>query len=137
MKIFLSYSSKDSDIALNLKNRLINEGVTIITSDLEPKVGDNIATHLEADIKSANAYIILVSKAFDGSQWSELELLMIYDEVSKRKGQKKIFPVLLDTSAKMPPLLSNLLYADLTNREKLNEQIDFLLKSIQEINTDK
>jgi hypothetical protein len=126
VKIFISYSYKDSEIADLIKNQLLRQNIEVIHIDPDPKIGDNIAFNIEKAIRESDAYLILLSRNYSESKWSDLELIMIYDQSFGQKKGKRIFPLLLEKSASIPSLLKDLVYADFT--EKSNRKIeDFVL----------
>lgn len=132
MKVFISHSYKDSELASLIQNKLIEYGLSVIQIDPHPKIGDNIALQMEKAVHSADAFVILLSKHYFDSKWSDLELMMIYDHSMSKKKAKRIFPILLDKSVRIPSLLSNLVYADFTDKKesKLN---DFAAKISEQI----
>lgn len=120
MKVFISHSYKDSEIANLIKIKLLNQSISIIEIDPDPKIGDNIVYNIERAIKESDAFIILLSRNYSESKWSDLELIMIYDQSFGQKKGKRIFPILLDKSANIPSLLKDLAYADFTDKNNRN-----------------
>jgi hypothetical protein len=130
MKIFISYSYKDSEIANLIKEKLLIANHSVIQIDTESRIGDNIAINIDNAIHNSDAYIIILSKSYGNSKWAGLELMMVYDQTFGNKTNKRILPVLLDKSVKIPTLLKNVTYADLTNKSELTKNIDRLINSL-------
>ncbi len=128
MKIFISHSFKDSNIASLLKEKLLIRGVSVVQIEHTPKIGDNIAFQIEDAVNNADAFIILLSKNYIDSKWSDLELMMIYDQTLGRKNGKHILPILLEKGTKIPPVLRNIAYADFTDRKESN--LEYLIDNI-------
>lgn len=128
MKIFISHSFKDSSIASLLKEKLLQRGLSVVQIEHTPKVGDNIAFQIEDAVNNADAFIILLSKNFIESKWSDLELMMIYDQTLGRKKGKRILPILLEKGTKIPPVLRNIVYADFTDRKETN--LEYLIDKV-------
>lgn len=120
MKVFISHSFKDLDFANLVKKKLIESDIEVIDIDISPKVGENIAIQIEKSIQESDAYLVLISKYYLDSKWSDLELMMIYNQSATPKKGKRIFPILLDKSARIPTLLKNIAYADFTDKNRTN-----------------
>ena len=133
MRIFLSYSYKDSHIADLIKERLIRDDHSIIQIERESRIGDNIAINIDQAIHNSDAYIVLLSKSYKDSKWSGLELMMIYDQTFGRKTHKRILPVLIDKSVNLPTLLKNVAYADFTDKNQLSNNVSRLVNDIKKI----
>jgi hypothetical protein len=137
LRIFISYSYKDSEFAALLKKVLLKNSIEVIQIDQEPKIGDNIAANIDNAIRESDAYIIILSKSYIDSKWSDLELMMIYDQSFGRKNGKRIFPILLEKTSKIPSLIRDLAYADLTDRHNRIEDIEnFVIKLINQLNSE-
>lgn len=110
----------------------MKNNIDVIQLDQKVKIGDNIAASIDKAVREADAYIIVLSKSYLESKWSDLELLMIYDQSFGRRKGKRIFPILIEKNSKIPSLISDLAYADLTekqSRESRTEQFVINLKT--------
>lgn len=132
MKIFISNSFKDSDIADLIKKKLLEFNFDIIQVAPSPQIGDNIAIQIERAIYESDAYIILLSKHFFDSKWSDLELMMIYDQTLGRNKGKRILPILLDKYVDIPLILKDIAYADFSDKRisKLDNLINDISKQL-------
>ncbi|MCD8455223.1 toll/interleukin-1 receptor domain-containing protein [Tenacibaculum finnmarkense genomovar ulcerans] len=138
MKIFISYSFNDAKLASLIKQKLLDNKIEILEVDNDIAVGDNIISSITNSIKEADAYIILLTKSYKDSKWSDLEQILIFDEKFKSRKNKKVFPILIDKDVKIPSLLKNLVYADLTNKEnRLNEINKIIIKISQTVDSKK
>lgn len=132
MKIFISHSYEDSRLATSIKQKLIQKGIEIIEIDNNISVGDDLVSSIETSIRQADDYIILLTKSYQESKWSDLEQILIFDQKFSSKKNKRIFPVLLDNNVKIPSLLKNIVYADLTNKDIRDSKLDeFIIKISQ------
>ena len=68
MKIFISHSFKDSDVADIIRQNLTNRNIDVIQIEQEQKVGDNIVLQIENAVHESDAYIILLSKNYTSSK---------------------------------------------------------------------
>jgi hypothetical protein len=126
MKVFISHSHHDSNLAQSIKQKLLSNNIEVIQVDQNINVGDNLISSIGESIKEADGYIILMTKSYESSKWADLEQILIFDEKFSSKKNKRIYPILFDKSVKLPSLLKNIAYADLTekdNRERKLEEI--------------
>ena len=62
MKVYLSYSSKDKDLASDIASRLSEEGYDVWNWQEELFPGDNWAKNLGEALEQSDAMIVLISK---------------------------------------------------------------------------
>ncbi len=137
MRIFISHSYKDSEFAALLITVLIKNKIEVIQIDQDLKIGDNIAENIDQAIRESDAYIVILSKSYGESKWSDLELLMIYDQSFGRKNGKRIFSILLEKTSKIPSLIRDLAYADLTDKNKRRKELEkFVVNFKDQLNSD-
>lgn len=111
MKIFISFSSKDKQIATNLTSALKNRGADIWTYLLEMKPGDSLIDQINNGIEGSDFLIVIISKNSLQSYWvkRELHAAMMLEADNKIK----IIPILIDDSKEsIPLLLKEKIYAD-------------------------
>jgi hypothetical protein len=130
LRIFISHSYKDSEFTALLKNVLVRNNIETVEIDQDPKIGDNIAANIDHAIRDSDAYVVILSKSYIESKWSDLELMMIYDQSFGRKNGKRIFPILLEKTSKIPSLIRDLAYADLTDKHNRKEQLEMFVSNL-------
>lgn len=113
MRIFISYSREDQQIADLIFRRLQKEGHHIFYDKLNIKDGDNWFTKINEGIKDFDAIVILISESSLNSKWAlkEIESLMLND-LSKR--DTRIIPIITDGS-RPPGYLANYVWLDMSN----------------------
>jgi len=90
--VFISYSSKDEDLAKFVKKHLTNEGLSVFLASTSLKPGDHWSKKIMENLRLSNWVILLASRAACQSQFVQQELGgAIY-------GNKKIIPVVWDMS---------------------------------------
>ena len=95
MKVFISYISRDKEIARELSIELKKNNIsTFIDESLEP--GVRISRQISSLLESSDAIIAILSKYSFSSEWVRKEL----DEaLFNEKFKDKFFPVLLSNSS--------------------------------------
>ncbi|MEA2822152.1 MAG: hypothetical protein QOJ86_4156 [Bradyrhizobium sp.] len=108
-RIFLSYSWKDKDVALMVRDRLqrLDFEVWMDIDAIQP--GDRFSERIEEGLKAADYYVVLISESSIKSDWVKREI----STAIRLADNKKLtpIPVLLDT-APVPIEFSGLLYID-------------------------
>lgn len=130
MKVFISYSKKDSEFVEILKNKLLSSNIITLTVP-EHQVGSAIFSSIEKMIKQADMYIVVVSKSFLESSWSDIELFIITDQALGRRGNKKIFPIIIEKGIKVPTLLSEITYADYSDPKTWEIDIEKFVNDVE------
>lgn len=92
-RIYLSYCHADREVALDIEKRLRDDSIDVLSSyDIDP--GSNIQTNLKYLVESSDIILLLLSKAYFQSAYSEKELHTFLDESTKRKIS--IIPVAIE-----------------------------------------
>ncbi|MGW5011279.1 toll/interleukin-1 receptor domain-containing protein [Micromonospora chalcea] len=103
MQVFISYAYEDLSTARSLAEALRSVGVSV-TSDRDIAPGERIGSVLSSRIKSAQAVVVLVTKASAESSWVEEEVMYAiagtFVETSKR-----VIPVVVG-NVPLPPFLA-------------------------------
>jgi hypothetical protein len=113
--LFISHSSRDQGAAQRLAERLQAEGFAALFLDFDPEqgipAGRNWERELYAQLRKADAVIILASAASVASRWCFLEVGLA------RSLNKPIFPLRLEDDAQMA-LLDDAQWIDLAEGER-------------------
>ena len=130
-KIFISYSSKDKEFAMNLVDYLKANGVNVWFDHFEIKVGDSIIDKISNAIDNMRGIAIVLSGYSIRSNWVRKELNTTL--INRLSGNNiLIYPILL-SNCKIPTLLSEYKYADF--RKSFNEGASQLLLALAENRT--
>ena len=122
-KIFISYSFKDNDYANKIRKELHSERFILNIDENNILVGENIKDTLNKELDSSSIVIVLISKNSSNSEFTQYEI-----ERAIKKG-KKVLPILIDKEAKIPEILKNIQYADLTQDIEIG--LNKLIKSLK------
>lgn len=132
MKTFISHSHEDFKLAKTIKQKLVLRGIEVIEIDNNISVGDDLVNTIETSLRQADDYIILLTKSYQESKWSDMEQILIFDQKFSSKRNKRIFPILIDKNVKIPSLLKNIVYADLTNKDIRDIKLDEFINKISQ-----
>jgi predicted nucleotide-binding protein len=123
-KVFISYSSADSELARSLAHKLNEAGIDVWYDREEIRWGDSLIDATQEALKSASAIIMIISKDYNESNWTAFE------RGAAHSLNKKILPIITDDSVKIPSDLSGIafLYADKTNEDKIVKNIAAVLE---------
>ncbi len=126
-RIYISYCQADIEVALDIKKRLYDECIEVLTN-YNFEQGSNIQTNLKYFVESSDIILLLLSKSYFHSAYSEKELYTFLDRSKKRKVS--IIPVAIER-CNIPWQLKNLntiyFYKNIdAGIEKLKRQINVL-----------
>lgn len=103
--IYISYSTKDKDVADVFMSRLVSLGYRCLPEEGSFKLGDNLIERLDKDLSRSRALLVIVSSNSKG--------LKVVNQAIKimKKKKKKILPVLIG-NVEVPQSLSGTLCAE-------------------------
>jgi hypothetical protein len=130
MKLFLSYTKKDSEQVRKLAHDLRDQGVSVWLDEWEIKVGDSITQKIQKGIKDSDYLAVWLSTESVRSGWVEREWQAKYQEEIKTKVIK-VLP-LLGEKCKIPIMLADKRYADFSSSYEagLRELVEGLLATM-------
>lgn len=135
MNIWITYSYQDKLFVDRLKNRLTSQGHTISLVEHSIEIGDSILKTIEDHIMRADAFLLVFSKESEKSKWFTSELFLIMNEVTNRKKDKRLIPIILNKGVRLPPLINQIAYADFTNQDSFEDNFQKLVASLQKPKT--
>ena len=119
---FLSYSSRDEELAKKLVEALENQGIAVWIDSGQIVVGDSISEKIQDGLEATEFLVLLLTPSSVQSIWVQKEWQSkLVDEAESRSAV--ILPV-LGQDCDIPRLLKNKRYADI--------RIDFL-KGVEEV----
>lgn len=135
-KIFISYTSRDREVAEQVARRLNENGLNVFldASLIDPI--DSIITTLRNDIASSDYVILILSHNTFFSQWGQFDLEYA---IKKEMRQRSIglIPFKIDSS-KMPEVMLSLMNVDASrNLERGLEKLVTILRNASLVNVDK
>ena len=135
MNIWITYSYQDKPFVDRLKNSLTLRGHTISLVEHSIEIGDSILKTIEDHIMKADAFLIVFSKESERSKWFTSEIFLIMNEVTNRKKDKRLIPIIINKGVRLPPLIDQIAYADFTNQDSFEENFQKLTTSLQKPKT--
>lgn len=110
MPVFISHSSKDNEFVDKLARHLIKAKARVWVDTWELKVGDSLLQKIQDAIKTADALLVVLSKASVESEWCKRELSAgLMRELDERRVV--VLPLLLE-DCDIPVFLREKRYAD-------------------------
>ncbi len=97
-RIFISYSSKDTEIAKFIHEELTKRGVDVFIDYRSIDDGDDFFERIAREVEERDRVLFLVSKHSVGSKWVKIELQHAFE------NDKPITPIALDDTAIPRPL---------------------------------
>ena len=116
--VFLSYSSKDRDFALEFKNALEKHNVNVWIDVDRIRSGSLIITELEQAIEKAFAFVVLVTTDSLSSGWVREECGRAITLSIQSAFRLPVIPISVD-GAKIPGFLANREALQLPDRNRL------------------
>lgn len=101
-KIFISYSSFNKDIVLNVCRTIQSKEVNVFAADYSINYGSHILLTIENEINRCDLFVLLWSEDAKNSAWVQQEIGM-----AKAK-RKPILPLLLDKGLELPAFIYGL-----------------------------
>lgn len=93
--VFISYNHNDSEIALNIKNAIENEGIDVIIDQEDMLAGENINSFINESINNSTVTISIISNKSLKSAWVAMETVnSFYHEIFSKN--KKFIGCFLD-----------------------------------------
>jgi hypothetical protein len=128
--VFISYTQDDRESAEELARYLEQHGISVWRDAQSIQPGESITRAIREAIQAAPNYIALVSSSTESSRWFNLELASAVAAAATKP--KRLIPVRLTPSAKIPPYLRHLKWIDLANKEDRQRQLEALVTAIRQ-----
>lgn len=126
MPIFISYSQKDRDFVDRLAQNLIAEQHHVWLDRWELGAGDSLTQKIQSALGTANAILVIISKASVQSEWCKRELNAgLIRELEEKRTI--IMPCVID-EVDVPLFLRDKLYANF--REDPDAALDLINRSL-------
>ena len=126
--IFLSYSSRDKEIAQRLYEYLSAENYDVWLDKMRLMTGDNVVENVFEAISNCRYFAILLTRNSSESQWVKQEISAA--RIRELEEQKIVILPLLYEDCTIPTSLSSKLYADF--RGSFQGGFDQLIRSLRE-----
>lgn len=130
-KVFLSYSSKDKDIAMLLATDLKRAKYKMWFDVWDIEGGHSIPEEISKGLESSDVLVMLVSKNYSDSAFCRDEWQSFYMKYNKEKPNS-IIPIIIDDS-EMPALLASRRYLKITEEHGYNEVLNELKRALKKL----
>lgn len=122
--IFLSYKSEEIEWVKQLKEDLRRRGVKVWLDQDEIRWGDHFAEALEKALELSKTMGLVVTPESINSNWVKEEYYRALSLVNE--DQLRLIPILLRTAV-IPGFLKGRQYADFTNKDQYERNVDRLV----------
>lgn len=130
MRVFLSHSNEDNDIAQKVRNYLVHQDLDVFDDKSDIATGSNLKASINQAISDSNAVIFFVSKNSEKSQLVQHEISLAVSNRLKGKNVKLI-PLVLDANAEIPFFLKDYMYLDLSTQSDFDKSMKKLIEGIK------
>src|ERR1700680_1451116 len=117
--VFLSHSSKDTEVAREIAVRLRTDGLRVWFDDWEINLGDSVRAKIEEGLEQSRVLVLWLSAHAFGSDWTRLEAGTFRFRDPQNK-ERRFIPLRLDP-APIDRSLAHLLYINWFSRDLAQE----------------
>ncbi|MES3008542.1 MAG: toll/interleukin-1 receptor domain-containing protein [Pseudomonadota bacterium] len=129
MKVFISHTSEDSQIANNIRNYLAHRDIEVFDDKTDISMGSNLASSINEAIGSSDAVLFVISKNTDKSRWIHQEMSIALN--NKLKGKEvKLIPIVVEKNTEIPFFLKDYLYLDISKGQDFESGMSKIVKSL-------
>lgn len=133
MKVFVSHSHADSELAARVSKALRNEGLEVWDSDLDLLPGDNWAAEVARALEESDAMVVLMTEDALNSPWVRRE--MEYALGAKRYSNRLI-PVAVGDRESIPAhdvpwIVRRLPWVELEDRGQVPAGVERIVDAIR------
>lgn len=130
MKVFLSHSHEDDDVAKKVRNYLISHGIHVFDDKVDISTGSNLSANINRAIKESDAVLFFISKNAEKSEWVRQEMSLAVSQKFKGKDVKLI-PVILERNAEIPFFLKDYVYLDIAKNQDFDRSMRLLVDGLE------
>jgi hypothetical protein len=127
MKVFISYSHNDNQIARQISHSLEEFGFEVFY-DEKISLGSNVFKELQTNLLTSDAFIVLVSNNSNNSQSVKQELVSAIAYQQERK-KPLITPIVIG-DVEVPQILSRIRYLQYSQDDDFNNIINLIVEEL-------
>ena len=128
-KVFLSHASEDKQIARQIAERLIGNGIDTFFDEWEIRPGDSIRQRIDQGLEECTHFVVLATEQSIEKEWVKTEIDGVYRK--KIEGQCRLIPLRHKLDARrLPPSLGSLHAPSLDN---FDADIEALVHTIYDV----
>jgi hypothetical protein len=132
-KVFLSYARVDSDkqFVSALYARLKKDGIECFFDEESLAPGANFVLQISQAINDCNYLVMIMSRAYFDARFAPAEWSAVFaKDPTNERG--RLLPLLLE-ACDLPPLVSPLLYVDVTTMEKFEKNYPHIWQRLRQV----
>lgn len=131
MKIFISHSHKDKEFVRRLADDLSKEGFDVWLDEDLISPGEQWTDKINEAIENSDVVLIIISSNTSESRFQASEIAFAISSQRKHPS-KRIVPVLTEKNAELPFFLRNVVYCDLSSKDKYESNFKSLVRALSE-----
>ncbi|MDO3383757.1 toll/interleukin-1 receptor domain-containing protein [Gilvimarinus algae] len=129
MKVFISHTSEDAQIAKNIRNYLAHRDIDVFDDKTDISMGSNLASSINEAISSSDAVLFVISKNTEKSRWVHQEMSLALN--NKLKGKEvKLIPIVVEKNSEIPFFLKDYLYLDISKGQDFESGMSKIVQSL-------
>lgn len=129
MNVFISHSHKDKEIVRRLANDLRKYDLDIWLDEDFISPGDLWTDKINDSLDKSDVILVIMSHNTAESRYQTSEIAFAI--ASQRKNPaKRVIPVLIDKRAEVPFFLKDILYCDLSSKDKYEQNLESLVQTL-------
>jgi hypothetical protein len=129
-RVYVSHATSDNDMAQQLRTELVARGYDVVGAE-SAEIGERWTDAIAADMNSADAYVLLISRDWSKTQPALIELGAAVTEEAKRGTP--IIPVLVDRRAEPPAVLQDRQFVRLSDRSSVAAVADAVAAALARV----
>lgn len=130
MKVFISHTNEDAQIAKEIRNYLAHSDIDVFDDKTDISTGSNLASSINEAIDASDAVLFIISKNTDKSRWVHQEMSLAIS--NKLKGKSvKLIPVVVEKNSEIPFFLKDYLYLDMSRGQDFDTAMSRLIDGLR------
>ena len=130
MKVFISHTNEDAQIAKKIRNYLAHSDIDVFDDKTDISMGSNLASSINEAIDASDAVLFIISRNTDKSRWVHQEMSLAIS--NKLKGKSvKLIPIVVEKNSEIPFFLKDYLYLDMSRGQDFDIGMSRLIDGLR------
>lgn len=130
MKVFISHSNEDAQIAKKIRNYLVHQGIDVFDDKTDISMGSNLTSSINEAISTSDAALFIISKSSEKSRWVHQEMSLAIS--NRLKGQEiKLIPIVTERNLEIPFFLKDYVYLDISSGHDFEHEMGRLIAGLK------
>lgn len=129
MKVFISHSNDDAQVAKKIRNYLVHKGIDVFDDKADISMGSNLISSINEAINTSDAVLFIISRNSEKSRWVHQEMSLAVSNRLKGKPVKLI-PVVIERNSEIPFFLKDYVYLDMSQSGDFESAMHRLIEGL-------